>query len=314
MENIPEGDLFNLIVWGIFFLILISKFIQSICLVPTKKAYIVERFGKYSKTLGPGFHALIPFVDQVVFKQDLKEETIDVPPQECFSKDEVKVEVDGVIYISVTDPAKASYGISDYRFGAIQLAQTTTRSVIGTIELDRTFEERDLISSKVVEVLDKVGDIWGIRVHRYEIKNISPPETVKDAMEKQVNAERERRAILAKSEGEKQSRINMSEGKKMELINLSEGEMQKRVNVAEGKAAEIIAIAEATANSIEKVASVISKEGGDEAIKFQMAEKYLSKLNHLANGDTRVILPANLIDFDGWLKSVGLSLDSRQKI
>lgn len=313
MENISEGDLFNLIVWGILFLILISKFVQSICLVPTKEAYIVERLGEYHKTLGAGFHALIPFVDRVAFKQDLKEETIDVPPQECFSKDEVKVEVDGVIYISITDPVKASYGIENYRFGAIQLAQTTTRSVIGTIDLDRTFKERDLISSKVVEVLDKAGEVWGIRVHRYEIKNISPPVTVKDAMEKQVNAERERRAILAKSEGEKQSHINMSEGKKMELINLSEGEMQKRVNIAEGKAAEIIAIAEATANSIEKVASMIVKDGGEEAIKLQMAEKYLSILSHLANDDTRVILPANLIDFDGWLKSVGLSVDSHQK-
>ncbi len=314
MENISGGDLFNLIVWGILFLILISKFVQSICLVPTKSAYIVERFGLYYKTLGAGFHALIPFVDQVAFKQNLKEETIDVPPQECFSKDEVKVEVDGVIYISVTDPVKASYGIDNYRFGAIQLAQTTTRAVIGTIDLDRTFEERDLISSKVVAVLDKAGDTWGIRVHRYEIKNISPPETVKDAMEKQVTAERERRAILAKSEGEKQSCINMSEGKKMELINLSEGEMQKRINIAEGKAVEIIAIAEATANSIEKLAKVIAKEGGVEAIKLQMAEKYLSKLGHLAKKDTHVILPANLIDFDGWLKKVGLSLDSQQKI
>ncbi len=314
MENISGWAVFNLMVWGILFLKIIFKFVQSICLVPTKAAYVVERFGKYSKTLGAGFHALIPFVDRVAFVKDLKEETIDVPPQECFSKDEVKVAVDGVIYISVTDPVKASYGIDNYRFGAIQLAQTTTRSVIGTIVLDRTFEERDLISSKVVEVLDKAGEAWGIRVHRYEIKNISPPETVKDAMEKQVNAERERRAILAKSEGEKQSRINMSEGKKIELINLSEGEMQKRVNVAEGKAAEIMAIAEATANSIEKVASVIAKEGGEEAIKLQMAEKYLSKLNHLANKNTRVILPANLIDFDGWLKSVGLSLDSQHGI
>lgn len=313
MENISSEALFNLAVWGILFFILIFKFVKSICLVPTKSAYIVERFGKYSKTLGAGFHALVPFVDKVAFVQDLKEETIDVPPQECFSKDEVKVEVDGVIYISVTDPVKASYGIDNYRIGAIQLAQTMTRSVIGTIELDRTFEERDLISSKVVEVLDKAGAIWGIRVHRYEIKNITPPATVKNAMEKQVTAERERRAILAQSEGEKQSRINMSEGKKMELINLSEGEMQKRINEAEGKAVEIVSIAKATAYSIEKVAAVITKEGGEEAIKLQMAEKYLSKLSHLAKGDTRVILPANLIDFDGWLKTVGLSLEPQRK-
>jgi len=314
MEELASEAIFNLVVWGIFFLSLVTKFIQSICMVPTKKAYIVERFGKYSKTLGAGFHALLPFIERVAFTMDLKEETIDVPPQECFSRDEVKVEVDGVIYISVTDPVKASYGIDNYRMGAIQLAQTTTRSVIGTIELDRTFEERDLISSKVVEVLDKAGETWGIRVHRYEIKNISPPPTVREAMEKQVTAERERRAILAKSEGDKQSRINMSEGKKMEMINLSEGEMQKKINISEGKAEEIIAISRATANSIEKLANVIDKEGGDEAIKLQMAEKFLSKLKHLANGDTRIILPANLLDFEGWLKSVGLAPDSERKI
>lgn len=313
MNGIAGSDIFNLVVWGIFFLVLITKFIQSICMVPTKKAYIVERFGQYSKTLGAGFHALLPFIDKVAFVMDLKEETIDVPPQDCFSKDEVKVEVDGVIYISVTDPVKASYGIDDYRFGAIQLAQTTTRSVIGTIELDRTFEERDLISSKVVEVLDKAGETWGIRVHRYEIKNISPPETVKEAMQKQVTAERERRAILAKSEGDKQSRINMSEGKKMETINLSEGEMQKKINIAEGKAQEIMSISRATASSIEKLANVIDKEGGNEAIKLQMAEKYLSTLRHLAHEDTRVILPANLIDFEGWLKSVGLESGSERE-
>ena len=211
LDNINQIDLFVLVVWGVIFLVLAYKFVQAICLVPTKSAYVVERLGNYRCTLEAGFHALIPFVDRVAYVQDLKEETIDVPPQECFSKDEVNVEVDGVIYIQVVDPVKASYGITDYRFAAMQLAQTTTRSVIGTLELDRTFEERDLISAKVVEVLDKAGEVWGIRVHRYEIKNITPPLTVKNAMELQVNAERERRAILAKSLGDKQSRINRSD-------------------------------------------------------------------------------------------------------
>ena len=205
MSNIAPSQLFNLIVWGILFLILIVKFLRSIRLVPTQSAYVVERLGKYSQTLGPGFHALVPFLDRVAYIRDLKEETVDVPPQECFTRDEVQVEVDGVIYMSVTDPVKASYGVTDYSFAAMQLAQTTTRSVIGTLELDRTFEERDLISSKVVEVLEKAGEIWGMRVHRYEIKNLAPPPTVKEAMEKQVTAERNRRAIVAESEGDMQS-------------------------------------------------------------------------------------------------------------
>ncbi len=300
------GDIFNFLVWGILFFTVVIKFFKSICLVPTKTAYIVERFGKYSETLGPGFHALIPFVDKVSFIHDLKEETIDVPPQDCFSKDEVNVRVDGVIYISITDPAKASYGINNYRFAAVQLAQTTTRSVIGTIDLDKTFEERDLISAKVVEVLDRAGDSWGIRVHRYEIKNITPPNSVRDAMEKQVTAEREKRAILARSEGDKQSRINMSEGKKMEMINISEGEMQRKINEAEGKAEEILTISKATAESIIKVGAALNKEGGEKAIKMQLSQQYLSKLANLADGETRVILPANISDFESLLSKVGL--------
>jgi regulator of protease activity HflC (stomatin/prohibitin superfamily) len=295
------------IIWGIIFLVLIVKFFQSIRLVPTQSAYLVERLGKYHKTLEAGFHALIPFLDKVTFIQDLKEESIDVPPQDCFSKDEVNVTVDGVIYISVTDPVKASYGITDYRYGAVQLAQTTTRSVIGTLELDRTFEERDLISAKVVEVLDAAGMSWGIRVHRYEIKNIIPPETVKNAMEKQVNAEREKRAILAKSEGDKQSRINRSEGLKTELINRSEGEKQRRINEAEGHAAEITAIAGATAESIEKIASVVSEPGGKRAMNLQLGEEYLAAMAGLS--ESKVILPANLADFESWMTGLGIERD-----
>ena len=200
-------EIFNFVVWGAFFLILIVKFFAAIRLVPTQTAHVVERLGKYHRTLGAGFHALIPFVERVPFVHDLKEEAVDVPPQECFTMDEVKVEVDGVMYISVVDPVRASYGVTHYRIAAMQLAQTTTRSVIGTLELDRTFEERDVISARVVEVLEKTGETWGIRVHRYEIKNLTPPPTVREAMEKQVTAERERRAIIARAEGDKQSRI-----------------------------------------------------------------------------------------------------------
>ena len=302
------SEIFNLAVWGILFLVLIVKFFQSIRLVPTQSAYVVERLGRYSKTLGPGFHALVPFVDRVAFIRDLKEETVDVPPQECFTRDEVQVEVDGVIYMSVTDPVKASYGVTDYSFAAMQLAQTTTRSVIGTLELDRTFEERDLISSKVVEVLERAGEQWGLRVHRYEIKNLAPPPTVKEAMEKQVTAERNRRAIVAQSEGDKQSRINTSEGRKLELINRSEGEMQRTINEAQGRAQEIRSIAEATARSIEQIASAISVPGGQSSVRLQLAEKYLKQLRTLARDNTHVLLPADLTNLEGLLKSIELSV------
>ena len=305
-SNQSPIELFVLVVWGGLFLYLAFKFIQAICLVPTKSAYIVERLGKYRSTLSAGFHILIPFFDRVAFVQDLKEETIDVPPQECFSKDEVNVEVDGVIYIQIIDPVKASYGITDYRFAAMQLAQTTTRSVIGTLELDRTFEERDIISAKVVEVLDKAGETWGIRVHRYEIKNISPPITVRNAMELQVNAEREKRAILAKSLGDKASKINRSEGIRREMVNISEGEKQRRINAAEGKAAEIFAIAQATGDSIKKIASAMEQPGGKHAIELQLSEQYLAQMEGLSQPSRKVVLPANLLNFNQWLDTLGM--------
>ena len=299
-------DIVILAIWAAIFLFLAYKFVQAICLVPTKSAYVVERLGKYRCTLEAGFHILLPFIDKVAFIQDLKEETIDVPPQECFSKDEVNVEVDGVIYIEVIDSLKASYGITDYRFAAMQLAQTTTRSVIGTLDLDRTFEERDIISAKVVEVLDKAGASWGIRVHRYEIKNITPPDTVKNAMELQVNAERERRAILAKSLGDKASRINRSEGLMTKMINISEGEKQRRINSAEGKAAQIIAIAKATGDSITKIALAIEQPGGQQALDLQLTEQYLQQMQGLSQDNRKVILPINLLDFNQWIANSGI--------
>lgn len=299
-------DIFNFIFWGVAFFIIITKFISSIKLVPTKKAYIVERLGKYHKTLEAGFHALIPFVDEVTFIRDLKETTIDVPPQDCFTKDEVYVEVDGVIYMSIDDPTKASYGVTEYVFAAVELAQTTTRSVIGTLDLDKTFEERDVISSKVVEVLNAAGESWGIRVHRYEIKNISPPDSVKNSMEKQVTAERERRAILAKSEGDKQSRINRSEGKQMEMVNLSEGQLQKRINEAQGRAEEILMVAKATAESIEKIGGVLAAPGGQEAFNLKLKEKYLQSMSRLADGAVEIVVPGSINQFDGWVKNLGL--------
>jgi len=293
-------------VWVVIITILIYKFVRAIRIVPQRKEYIVERLGRYSKTLKPGFHLLLPFIDEVTYIQDLREETINVPPQECFTKDNVQVEVDGVIYISVMNSEKASYGITDYRFAAIQLAQTTVRSVIGTLELDTTFEERDLINEEILEVLAQSSEPWGIKVHRYEVKNIVPPETVKKAMEQQMSAERERRAMIATAEGDKQSRINNSQGIKAELTNKSEGEKQKKINEAEGRASEIAALAGATADAIEKVAVAIKSKGGDKAVQLQLTERYIGKMGNIADPDTSVLLPADITNLDSLLNSIGI--------
>ena len=289
-----------------FFVYLLFMVVRSFRLVPNQFAYIVERLGNYKKTLGPGFHALVPFLDSVVYKQDLREETIEVEPQECFTKDNVKVEVDGVIYLSVTDPVNASYGITDYRFAAIQLAQTTTRSVIGLMDLDETFEERSFTSKEVVKVLAEMELPWGIKVHRYEIKNIIPPRTVQNAMERQMTAERDRRAVIAKSEGIKESKVNDAEGIRAEIINISEAEMQSRINEAEGLAREIEALAEATAVSIEKVADALSQPMGVEAMRLRLGEKYLGKLKGLAREENDIILPKDISNYDTVME--GLSL------
>jgi regulator of protease activity HflC (stomatin/prohibitin superfamily) len=292
---------------GIFSIYVMYQFIRSLRLVPNQFAYIVERLGNYQKTLGPGFHALIPFIDKVVYKQDLREETIEVEPQECFTKDNVKVEVDGVIYLSVMDPVNASYGVTNYRYAAVQLAQTTTRSVLGNMDLDETFEERAAMSREVVKVLSEVEQVWGIKVHRYEIKNIITPRTVQKAMERQMTAERDRRAIIAKSEGVKGSKINDAEGHRTEIINISEAEMQRRINEAEGYAEEILSIAEATAKSIEEVAGALSQPKGTEAMRLQLSEKYIETLSGLGSDKNQVILPKDISNYEALMK--GLSLE-----
>lgn len=292
---------------GLLTIYVAYKFIQSIQLVPTQKAYIVERLGNYQKTLGPGFHALVPFFDKVKYRQDLREQTIEVEPQECFTKDNVKVEVDGVIYLSVTDPVNASYGITNYRFAAVQLAQTTTRSIIGTMNLDDTFEDRAIINKEVVKVLSEMEQPWGIRVLRYEIKNIFTPHTIQQAMERQMTAERDRRATIAKSEGIKQSTINDAEGTKSEIINRSEGEMQRRINEAEGVAQEIEALAQATATSIEEIADALASEKGKEAMQMRLAEKYIDQLAKLARSQNDIIIPNDITNYDRIME--GLSLD-----
>jgi len=293
-----HSDPIGYMVWGCFVAFVIFSFLRSVRIVNTQTAQVVERLGRYHVTLEQGFHVLIPFVDRVASSLDLREQTLDIEPQLCFSKDEVQVEVDGVIYISVKNPIKATYGVTNYMFAAVQMAQTTTRSIIGTLELDRLFEERDVISRRVVEALNTAGANWGIHVHRYEVKNIKPPVSVQGAMEKQVNSERERRAIFAQSEGDKTSRINTSEGLMREMINLSEGEAQKIVNEAEGRAAEIRALGEATAESIETLASSISQTGGREALALEMSKQYMSLYAPVGKRGTQIVLSADVTQPD----------------
>jgi len=264
--------------------------------VPQRQQFVIERLGKYSKTLEAGFHILIPFLDKVAYKHSLKEIAIDVPSQTCITKDNIAVEIDGILYMQVMDAKSASYGIENYVFATSQLAQTTLRSEIGKIDLDKTFEERDTINSEVVHAVDKASDPWGVKILRYEIKDILPPATVRDALEKQMRAERERRAVVAESEGQKQAKINVSEGMRQETINLSEAEKQKQINEAEGKAKEIELIALATAEGIRKVSEAINGPGGIDAVNLRVAEQYVKEFGKLAQTNNTMILPSNLTD------------------
>ncbi len=288
----------TLILLGIIFLgfILLMSMIK---IVPQRTAIIVERLGKYRATFTAGFQILIPFIDKVRYRQTLKEQAIDVAPQICITRDNIAVEVDGILYLQVLDPEKASYGIDNYKFASIQIAQTTMRSVIGRLELDKTFEERETINVSIVEAVDKASEPWGVKVTRYEVKNISPPQSIRDAMEKQMRAEREKRAIIAESEGTKQAKINNAEGDKQELIKKSEGEMQKRINEAAGRASEIEQIAKATANGLRAIASAISEENGLNAVNLRIAEQYLSEFGKMAKTNNTIILPQNLSDISG---------------
>jgi regulator of protease activity HflC (stomatin/prohibitin superfamily) len=277
------------------FLIIMSM----IKIVPQRTAIIVERLGKYRATFTAGFQILIPFIDKVRYRHTLKEQAIDVAPQICITRDNIAVEVDGILYLQVLDAQKASYGIDNYKFASIQIAQTTMRSVIGRLELDKTFEERETINVSIVEAVDKASEPWGVKVTRYEVKNISPPQSIKDAMEKQMRAEREKRAVIAESEGTKQAKINNAEGDKQELIKKSEGEMQKRINEAAGRASEIEQIAKATANGLRAIAVAISEENGLNAVNLRIAEQYLTGFANMAKQNNTIILPSNLTDVAG---------------
>lgn len=271
-------------------------FLSTIKIVPQRSAYIVERFGKYRATLLAGFHIIIPFVDKISYKHVLKEQVMDVAAQVCITKDNISVEVDGVLYLQIMDAQKASYGIDNYRFAATQLAQTTMRSIIGKMELDKTFEEREAMNSIIVDAVDRASDPWGVKVTRYEVKNITPPQSIKDAMEKQMRAEREKRANIANSEGDMQARINRAEGEKQELIARSEGEKLRRINEADGSAAEIEAVAVATAKGIREIALAINAPGGQDAVNLRIAEQYIEEFGNLAKENNTMIIPSNMAD------------------
>jgi regulator of protease activity HflC (stomatin/prohibitin superfamily) len=291
-----------ILVFVILFLLL--AFLSTFKVVPQRSVYIIERLGKFNRALEAGFHILIPFIDKVAYKQNLKEQALDVASQICITKDNIAVEVDGVLYLQVIDPQKASYGIDNYKFAVIQISQTTMRSVIGKMELDKTFEERETVNATIVEAVDRASGPWGIKVSRYEVKNISPPQSIKDAMEKQMRAEREKRALIAESEGDKQAKINRAEGEKQQTIALSEGEKQRRINEASGKASEIEMVAVATAKGIREIAQSINEEGGLSAVNLRIAEQYLTEFGKLAQTNNTMIVPADLSDIAGVISSV----------
>jgi len=294
----------SLVVLFILAVIIIVLLVKTAVVVPQRSEYIVERLGKYIKTLSAGFHILIPFLDKITYKRSLKEEVMDIPSQACITSDNVSVAVDGILYLQVIDSKLSSYGIDEYRVAASQLAQTSLRSVIGKIELDRTFEERDNLNQQVVAAIDEAAQNWGIKVLRYEIKDITPPETVMAAMEKQMKAEREKRAAIATSEGDRQSRINRAEGLRKEAIEISEGEKQKRINEAEGQAKEIELVAHATAEGIKKVAESLSLTGGETAANLRVAEKYIAEFGNLAKENNTMIIPANMGDISAMVATV----------
>lgn len=291
----------GLIVGGVLALLGIIVVIKTAVVVPQQGAYVVENLGKFSRTLTAGFHILIPFFDRVAYKHTLKEQAIDVEEQICITSDNVQVGVDGVLYLQVMDARHASYGIGDYLFAIAQLAQTTLRSEIGKIELDKTFEERNHINLRVVGELDKASDPWGVKVLRYEIRNINPPADVVSAMEKQMRAEREKRATVLQSEGDRDAVINEAEGEKQRVIKESEAAKQQQINEAQGEAAAILAIAEATAEGLRKVGEALSTDGGEKAMQLRVAEDYLERFGNLAKEGNTLIVPANLSDISSMI-------------
>ncbi|MGD9948480.1 MAG: SPFH domain-containing protein [Desulfobulbus sp.] len=288
--------------------------IKTAVVVDQQFEYVIERLGKYRTTLEPGFHILIPFFDRVAYKRSLKEESIDIPAQTCITADNVTMEIDGCLYMQVVNSRLSAYGIENYHFAVTQLAQTSLRSAIGKISLDNTFEARETLNRQVVEALDEASQNWGVKVLRYEIKDIQPPRSVLEAMEKQMKAEREKRAEIAKSEGERQSMINRAEGARAEAIARSEGEKMRRINEAEGQAQEILKVAEATAEGIRRVAETLSGAGGQDAANLDVAKRYIDQFGKLAKEGNTLILPANLADVSSMVATALTTLERTKKV
>ncbi|HNP36881.1 MAG TPA: stomatin-like protein [Woeseiaceae bacterium] len=274
---------------------------KTAVVVPQQNAYVIERLGKFSRVLSAGFHILIPFMERIAYRHTLKEQAVDIAEQVCITNDNVQVGVDGVLYLQVLDPGRASYGIGDYMFAISQLAQTTLRSEIGKIALDRTFEERGAINANVVEELDKASDPWGVKVMRYEIKNINPPHDVLSAMEKQMRAEREKRAVILTSEGERDAKINQAEGEKQRVIKESEAAKQQQINEAEGEASAILAVATATADGLRQVGIALVGDGGEAAMQLRIAQQYIDEFGQLAKAANTLVVPANLADLSSMI-------------
>ena len=286
----------TLIAVGVVVVLVLVVIGKIAIVVPQQNAYVVEYLGKYWKTMQAGFHILIPFVERIAYRHNLKERAVDIPEQICITRDNVQVGVDGVLYMKVLDAQRASYGIGDFIFAISQLAQTTLRSEIGKIVLDRTFEERGTINASVVMELDKASDPWGVKVLRYEIKNINPPQDVLSAMEKQMRAEREKRAVILTSEGERDAKINEAEGGKQQVIKESEASKQRKINEAEGEAEAILTVATATAEGLRRVADALQTTGGDRAMQLRIAEQYIEEFGRLAKTGNTFVVPANLSD------------------
>jgi regulator of protease activity HflC (stomatin/prohibitin superfamily) len=290
-------DLGGMEILGIVLIIVaVIAFFRTVVIVPQQSAYVVERLGRFSGVKQAGLHILLPFVDTIRYRHSLKEIAIDIPAQVCITRDNVQVGVDGILYLKVLNPERASYGITDYQFAITQLAQTTLRSEMGKIDLDKTFEERMNINAQIVAELDKASDPWGVKVLRYEIKNITPPHDILAAMEKQMRAEREKRAVILTSEGARDAAINNAEGEKQQVIKASEARRQQQINEAEGQASAILAVARATAEGIRQVAETIRQPGGTEATQLRVAEQYIQQFGELAKKTNTLILPANVAD------------------
>ncbi|NVD69628.1 paraslipin [Duganella sp. BJB1802] len=289
---------FGNVTFIIFILALVFVF-KTINVVPQQHAWVVERLGKYHATLGPGLNIVIPFVDRVAYKHVLKEIPLDVPPQVCITKDNTQLQVDGILYFQITDAMRASYGSSNYISAITQLAQTTLRSVIGRMELDKTFEERDHINTAIVNAIDESAANWGVKVLRYEIKDLTPPKEILHAMQAQITAEREKRALIAASEGRKQEQINIASGEREAQIARSEGDKQAAINRAQGQAAAIVALAEANAAALRQVGAAIREPGGEDAVNLKVAEQYVGAFAQLAKTNNSIIVPANLGEMSG---------------